>query len=104
MTTQSFFKRLADDVWCVYKNAEALLDYSVWWSDPKDDWLQGDTITTSSWTVDDAGLTLQSGAQANGLATIWLAGGTVGTTYTVTNHIVTAGGRHEKRSFLVIVQ
>lgn len=77
-------------------------DYAVDWSAHLDD---GDTITTSTWVV-GAGLTQATPAPSatTTVATIWLSGGTAGTEYRVTNHVVTAQGREFERSFFVNVQ
>lgn len=106
----AFLRDTAGDY--IVKDPDAVLDYSIAW----DAWLEGDTIASSSWTV-TAGLT--KGAEAvnasavtlNGVrrpastvATVWLSGGNAGTTYTVTNRIVTAAGRTEDRSFRVKVE
>ncbi len=71
------------------------LDYSMDWTA----WLAGDTIAASSWTV-PAGIT-QTTPDPSFTATtttIWLAGGTVGKTYELTNTVTTAGGRIGVRS------
>lgn len=63
-----------------------------------------DTISTSTWDGD--GLTVGTTAIETGSlkATAWLSGGTAGTTYTVANKIVTAGGRTVERSFKLKVE
>lgn len=81
------------------KDPDAVLDYGCDWSD----WLDGDTLSTSSWTIAPAGLTKVSDSLTATTTTVWLSGGTVSTVYTVTNRIVTAGGRTEDRSFEVVV-
>jgi hypothetical protein len=69
-------------------------DYEIDWSDrlPSDD-----TITDSQFDVPD-GLTKGITLHADKLATVWLSGGTAGTTYTVVNRIQTAAGRREVQS------
>ena len=62
-----------------------------------------DTITDSEWIVPD-GLAKVTDSQTATSATIWLSGGTAGTNYTLTNRIVTVGGRTEDRSFTVRLQ
>ena len=57
-----------------------------------------DTITESEWIVPE-GLTKVTDSKTATTATIWLSGGTAGVNYTVTNRIVTVGGRTEDRSF-----
>jgi hypothetical protein len=85
------------------------LDYSFNWSE----WLadvpdgdEADTISTSIWSVsgDDASLAGNDATNDNTSTTIWLSGGTAGVDYTVTNRIVTAGGRTKELSFIVSVQ
>lgn len=77
-------------------------DYAVDWSAHLG---AVDTISTSAWVV-GSGLTQATPAPSNTttVATIWLSGGTAGTEYRVTNHVVTAQGREFERSFFVNVQ
>ena len=81
------------------KDPDAVLDYGVDWFR----WLDGDTISTSSWSV-SAGLTAGTTSHSNGIATIFLSGGTDGTDYTVRNRVVTAGGRTVDRTFAIQVR
>lgn len=83
----------------VSKDPNALLDYVADWSE----WLDTDTIATSTWTV-PAGLTNEGEQNTTTTATVWLSGGTAGTSYTVTNRISTAGGRTDDRSITVKVK
>ena len=84
------------------KDPNAKKDYTIDWSD----WLVGDTIQDSAWTV-ATGLT-QSGSPAptfaNTTTTIWLEGGTAGQNYDVLNRITTAAGRIDDRTFRVLVR
>jgi len=83
------------------KDPNAVLDYSIDWST----WLAtSETITASSWTV-PTGITQTTPAPSftNTITTIWLLGGTVGTTYTLTNHITTNQGRQDDRSITIQV-
>lgn len=74
------------------KDPDEVLDYIRDWSAL----LDGDTISTSTWTADD-GIIVDSSSNTTTTATIWLSGGTVNQNYSVVNRIVTAGGRtHEK--------
>jgi hypothetical protein len=75
-----------------------ILDYTVNWGA----FLLGDTITTSAWTV-STGLTSVLETNSTTAATIWISGGQAGVSYTVTNTIMTAGGRTAERSFTLIV-
>jgi hypothetical protein len=84
------------------KDPSAKLDYQVDWSS----WLAAsETISTSTWVV-QSGITQTTPSPSNTTttATIWLSGGTAGTEYTITNHIVTNQGREDERSFVVNVQ
>ena len=81
------------------KDPQAKLDYAVDWTA----WLAaGETITTSTWTV-PAGLTKVSDGAVDGKATVWLSGGTVGTRYAVTNHIITSQGREDERTLTILI-
>ena len=81
------------------KDPDATLDYAVDWMR----WLAGDTIQTSEWIVPD-GLNQVSASNTPTKATVWLSGGTVGQSYTVTNRITTAAGRTDERSIIIRVQ
>lgn len=72
------------------KDPNAVADYELNWALR----LLDDTISVSTWTVkDDANITIDHDEFSNTTTTVWLSGGTAGQTYTLTNHIVTAGGR-----------
>lgn len=81
------------------KDPDAVLDYTINWAT----WLGNDTISTSAWTP-DSGITVDSDTNTTTTATVWLSGGTVGTSYAVTNHIVTAAGREDDRTITVRVR
>lgn len=82
------------------KDPAAVLDYSINWTD----WLpDGDTITTSTWTA-DAGITMDSDSNTTTAATVWVSGGTVGESYNLVNHIVTADGREDDRTIIIRVR
>ena len=83
-----------------YKDPDEVLDYELDWSTHLD---TGDTISSSTWTV-PAGLTKNSDTNGDSTTTIWLQGGTEGTTYTLLNEIVTAGGRTEQQSVTLSVR
>lgn len=78
------------------KDPAATLDYAMDWTN----WLApSDSISTSTWTCTSTGITISS-ATAHGTATttVWLAGGTAGEVYDVTNHILTSASRIEERT------
>lgn len=69
-------------------------------------WLQGDTISTSTWTITgpDSALEIDDDNKAATSTNVELSGGTAGKTYTVTNRIVTAtNGYQDDRSIDVKV-
>jgi hypothetical protein len=82
------------------KDPQAVLDYGEDWSP----WLQtGETISTSTWTV-DPGITKGTDTKTTTTTTVWLSAGTVGTTYSATNHITTSLGRTDERTITILVQ
>lgn len=81
------------------KDPAAVLDYTIDWSR----WLAGDTITSASWTV-PAGITQTLATNDGSSATVWLSGGTAGTSYTVKGLINTQAGRTDERSILIKVE
>ena len=92
------YRKDSRGIW-IHKDPNAVLDYQVDWTA----WLgAGETIITSSWTV-QLGIINDSSNFSGGVTTIWLSGGTLGKEYMVTNRIVTSAGRQEARSFRVVV-
>lgn len=80
---------------------QALLDYSVDWTLWMDD---GDTITSSTWTITPTGPALSASSHDTTTTTIWVDDGTVGVTYELTNHIVTSEGREDDRTLTLVCQ
>lgn len=76
----------------------AVLDYEEDWTA----WLEGDTISTSSW-VADTGITIDSDSNTTVKGVVWLSGGTVGESYDVTNTITTAGLRTDSRTIEITI-
>jgi hypothetical protein len=71
------------------KDPDEVLDYVLDWSAR----LDGDTIATSIWIVDEA-LTKDSDSFTDSTTTIWLSGGTApARALQLTNRVTTAGGR-----------
>jgi hypothetical protein len=86
------------------KDPSAKLPFTVDWSA----WLaaEGDTATSVAWTV-PAGIVKESSpaeSLADGKATVWLSGGTVGQRYQITCRITTAGGRIDDRTIQVDIR
>lgn len=80
------------------KDPDAVLDFSIDWTA----WLNGDTITASTWDVPD-GITEDSSSNDTTGTTIWLSGGTAGEIYELTNHVTTADGRENDATIKVMV-
>jgi len=78
------------------KDPESILDYSIDWSV----WLNGDTISGSSWTV-PSGLTEGSDSFTDTTTILWLSGGTAGESYSVVNRIDTASGRRADKTITI---
>ena len=79
------------------KDPDSNIDYGVNWSS----WLQdGEIIVASEWIVPD-GLIGGFESFSDSNAAIFLTGGTVGITYTLTNRITTNQNRIEDRSMLI---
>lgn len=82
------------------KDPDSIIDYGVDWSA----WLaSGETISTSAWVV-PTGLTNVSESNTTTATAIFVSGGDIGETYTLTNRIVTSAGRTEDRSMLIACQ
>ena len=81
------------------KDPQAVLDYQINWAS----WLGVDTISTSTWTL-PTGITKASDTRTTTTTTIWLSGGTDGSSYNLVNTIVTAGGRTEERTITIVVE
>lgn len=83
-----------------YTDSANVLDFSIDWATN----IPTDTIATSTWTLTPAGMTAATPSVVGKVTTIWLSGGTTGTTYAVVNRIVTAGGRTIERTIHVRVK
>jgi len=81
------------------KDPGATLDYTIDFTA----WLGSDTIATALVTT-PAGLTEASESNTTTKVTVWLSGGTVGQSYTVTCRITTTAGRVDERSLLIRVR
>ena len=90
------------------KDPSAVLDYVFDWTE----WLAtGETIAVDSETgkklitiTADTGITVDSSTEDDGKVTVWLSGGTAGTTYRVECLIATTAGRTDERSLWITVQ
>jgi len=68
-------------------------------------WLDGSTISTSTWTVNDSNLTLSDASNSSTTATTYISGGVEDCEYWLVNSVVTADAvaRTESRSIRVKV-
>lgn len=80
------------------KDPNETLDYTINWAPL----LDIDTITALAWTV-PVGITDVGEVNSTKTTTIWLAGGSTGSSYPVTCRITTQGGRILERSFQINV-
>lgn len=62
-------------------------------------WLSGDSIASSTWTVEPSGLTMSNQTSSATKTTVFLSGGTLGVQYKVTNHIVTSASPAREMSW-----
>ncbi len=87
----------------IEKDPDAVLDYFCEWGR----WMQqGDSIAVSQWLVSPADPLLVK-EQETTVGTrnyVWLSGGTPLGKVTVTNHIETAQGRKDDRSFVLYIR
>lgn len=82
------------------KDPNAKLDYTIDWSA----WLEpdNDIIADASVPNAPAGISVVSPVQhTSTTTTVWLQGGTAGSSYDVTVHITTAGGRQDDRTITI---
>jgi len=95
------FSLRSDGWYAPPQSLHEVLDYSI----PYAVWLEGDQISTSTWTY-TSGIThgAESINQAKTITTTWLWGGTAKQTYTVTNTIQTVGGRTWVYTFKIEVK
>ena len=95
------------------KDPDAVLDYKFDWAASTNgtgdtDWLDtSNSETISSHTIDeDTGITVDSSSQTdtNTSVTVWLSGGTAGTSYDVRCEIVTSASRTDERTITIYCQ
>lgn len=83
------------------KDPSALLDYACDWSQ----WLAAGETIASAAVIVPSGLTKDrlETANANGLITVWLSGGSAGSRYDVRFQVTTSAGRTDERSIRIRV-
>lgn len=82
------------------KDPDATLDWVINWSD----WLESTEIITASTYIVGTGLTKTLDEFEDKYTTVWLAGGTAGQPYRVTNRVTTSAGRTDERSITIRVK
>jgi len=84
------------------KDPSAVVEFSHDWGES---YLRsGEALTVSSWSVDPAGLTVDSSSYTASLASVTLSGGSPGKLYRVSNAVTTTDGRVEERAIAIRVQ
>lgn len=91
------------------KDPDSVLSYVINWasedgtndgSDSDTGWLQGDTISASTWDV-PTGITVDTESNTTKVAKIVLSAGSADAIYLCTNHITTAAGLEDDRILIV---
>lgn len=83
------------------KDPDARLDYHRNWAN----WLEGDTLISSTWLCDAPEITLEdSDFESTGLTTIFASGGEIGNTYLLVNRIETGQGRVDDRTIKIKIK
>jgi hypothetical protein len=82
------------------KDPSDVSDFAIDWAKHLD---AGDSLQSATWSATPAGLTLGASSIAAGKASVWLSGGTAGTTYVVTCQAITTQGRTFERSARLFV-
>lgn len=83
-----------------YKDPDATVKFTVDWSDFLAD---GETINTSAFTL-DSGITSPSNSNDTTTASVYIAGGSVGSRYNVRNRITTSASQTNDYTFTVIIK
>lgn len=83
------------------KDPDEVLDYQIGWADaatgPR--LVTGETLLTSVFSIPTGAVVINSSAfTAQGLATVWLSGGTAGEMCIILNRVTTSSGRTYDKS------
>ena len=81
------------------KDPDAVLDYVIDWAS----WLAVDETISSVTITVPTGITKNSNTNTTTAVTVWLSGGTEGTTYKVDCKIVTSSARTDERDIYIMV-
>ena len=89
-----------DGILEIVHTPSAVLDYSFDWAG----WLQpNETVTSSTWTINPT-LTLTNPTLIGAIATTFVSGGVLNSSYTLTNTITTSQGRTDSRTMILNCQ
>lgn len=72
------------------KDPNEVLDYQIDWTDRL---VTGETITTSDFILESGNVTLGTETYSGAVTTVWISGGTHGSTSVITNRITTSASR-----------
>lgn len=81
------------------KDPAGIIDYTIRWLD----WLAGDTISSFTWNVPSEIVQVGASGTTSDVK-IWLASGTVGQIYEITNRIITATARQDERTISILIK
>ena len=84
------------------KDPDAVHDYIIDWGDVMNMHDPADSISVSSWTVDNGGV-IDSDTNTTTTTTVWLSGGTLKEIVNLTNTVDTVGGRKYIRTIKVSI-
>jgi hypothetical protein len=85
------------------KDTQAVIDYTIDWSATLSSSSPSDTISTSSWAVDN-GVTVDSDSNTTTTTTAWVSGGTQWKIASLVNTVTTVGGRTYERTIHLTLQ
>lgn len=89
-----------DGILEIVHTPSAVLDYSFDWTG----WLQlNETVTSSTWTINPT-LTLTNPTLIGAIATTFVSGGVLNSSYTLTNTVTTSQGRTDSRTMILNCQ
>jgi hypothetical protein len=84
------------------KDPDEITDFDINWAGPDANGNPGrafgDSIVTSTWTLNSGTVVINSNQFVAGATKVWLSGGALGETCLLTNRVVTAGGRTYEQS------
>ena len=90
----------------VEKSPAEIIDFTLNWANDMVQNFSGDTLATSNWACDQAGLSIVGNGLSisNSLTSVKIAGGSDLITYLLTNTVTTVGGRTLTDTVTVICQ